>query len=219
MLFQRSNTTAGNNYFGIYDSPELHQGTETQFATWENLLQTLDPVSFETFLRKAAGRVSARPNLDRGWGQLVDAVNEVRGYRYAQSLGYTTCRLLDEQAHPLPDVEACGADGKCLIEVKTIQESDEELTLRGHVQRAEPGLPQRLKRVLRKRYAHAVEQIAGHPCANEARRICYMIINVDLRTALAEENRDLLRAFLDELQRDVEIHHVSQHWPSTVTSA
>lgn len=214
MLFQSSDTTAENNYFGIYNTPELHEGTETQFATWEGLLQGLDPTSLETFIRKAGGRVSARPNVDRGWGQLVEAVNEVRGYQYAQSLGYTACRLLDEQAHPFPDIEACGDPGKCLVEVKTIQESDEELTLRGQVQRAEPGLPQRLQRVLRKRYFHAVKQIAGHPWADGARRICFMIINVDLRTALAEENKDLLRVFLGELQRDVEIHHISQHWPA-----
>lgn len=194
--------------------PELDEGAETQFATWEGLLQGLDPASLETFIRKARGRVSARPIFDRGWSQLVDVVNEVRGYRYAQSLGYTACRLLDEQAHRFPDIEACGDPGKCLVEVKTIQESDEELTLRGQAQRGELGLPQRLQRVLRKRYSHAVKQIAGHPWAANARRICFMIINVDLRTALAEENKDLLRVFLGELQRDVEIHHISQYWPA-----
>jgi hypothetical protein len=214
MLYQRSKTSAADNYFGIYDSPGLYEGTEKQFARWETLLQALDAASLETFLRKAAGRVSARPNSDRGWGQLVEAVNEVRGYVYAQSLGFTMCRLLDEQAHPFPDVEASGAAGRCLIEVKTIQESDEEIELRGQVQGAQSGLPQRLKRVLRKRYFHAISQIAGHPWANDARRICYMIITLDLRTVLADENKQLLREFISELQSDVEIHYVSQYWPA-----
>lgn len=214
MLYQRSNTTATDNYFGIYDSPILYDGTKQQFATWETLLQSLDAASLEIFLRKTAGRVSARPNHSRGWGQLVEAVNEVRGYVHAQSLGFSTCRLLNEQAHPFPDVEAAGVAGRCLIEVKTIQESDEEIELRGQLQRAESGLPQRLKRVLRKRYSHAVNQIAGHPWATDARRICYMVITLDLCTVLADENKELLRRFIQDLQGDVEIHYVSQYWPA-----
>lgn len=140
-------------------------------------------------------------------------MNEVRGYQYAQSLGYTTVRLLDEQASPLPDVEASKTDGRCLIEVKTIQESDQELQMRGQIQSAESGLPLRLKRVLKKRYLHATNQIAGHPWADHARKICYMVINLDLRTLLADENKELLQAFLRELQTDVEIYSISQYWP------
>ncbi len=219
MLYQRSKTSAMDNYFGIYDAPTLHEGTEKQFATWETLLQALDPASLDTFLRKTVGRVSARSNPDRGWSQLVETINEVRGYVYAQSLGFTTCRLLDEQAHPFPDIEASGVEGRCLIEVKTIQESDEEIELRGQVQSAESGIPQRLKRVLRKRYSHAVDQIAGHPWASDARRICYIIITLDLCTVLAEENKDLLQVFIEELQGDVEIHYISQYWPPDLEEA
>ena len=211
-LWDRSKTAAVDNYFGIYDSPRLFQGTEKQFIAWEGLLQTLDPESLKIFLRKAAGRVAACSNPERGWSQLVECMNEVRGYQYAQSLGYTTVRLLDEQAHLLPDIEASKADGKCLIEVKTIQESDKELQMRGQVQRAETGLPQSLKRRLRKHYSHATKQIAGHPRAENARKICYMVINLDLRTLLADENKEILRLFIQELQTDVEIHSVSQHW-------
>jgi hypothetical protein len=213
MLYQRSKASAPDNYFGIYDSARLYEGTERQFTTWESLLQALDAASLEVFLRKAAGRVSARSNPDRGWGQLIESVNEVRGYMHARSLGFTTCRLLDEQAHPFPDIEAMGVAGRCLIEVKTIQESDQEIKLRGQLQGAERGLPQRLKRVLRKRYSHAIDQIAGHPWACDAHRICYMIINLDLRTVLAEENKNLLREFIEGLQSEVEINYTSQYWP------
>ena len=73
---------------------------------------------------------------------------------------------------------------------------------------------QRLKRVLRKRYLHATSQIAGHRWAREARRICYMIITLDLCTVLADENKALLRRFIEELQGEVEIHYVSQYWPA-----
>jgi len=214
MLWDRSKTAAADNYFGIYDSPTLFPGTEKQFITWEALLQALDFDSLSIFLRKAAGRVTAVSNPDRGWSQLVESMNEVRGYQHALSLGYTTVRLLDEQARPLPDIEAANTAGRCLIEVKTIQESDDELDMRGQVQAPESGLPIRLKRLLKKRYFHASNQISGHPWAESARKICYMVINLDLRTLLADENKELLQTYIQELQTDVEIHSISQHWPA-----
>jgi hypothetical protein len=214
MLYQRSRTDKEDNYFAIYSGPVLLQSTADQFTTWETLLQTLDAVSLETFFRKTAGRVAARANPDRGWSQLVEAMNEVRGYQYAQSLGYTTCRLLDERGHPFPDIEALGASGECLIEVKTVQESEEELAMRGEVQAAEHGLPKRLKRVVRNKYLHAIKQIAGHPSAASARKICYLVITLDLRTVLAQENESLLRSFVQELQEEVEIYYKSQYWPA-----
>lgn len=214
LLYERSKTLSAKNYFSIYDTAELFEGTERQFEEWERLLEQLDAVSFAVFLRKAAGRVAAQ-NPDRGWTQLVESMNEVRGYQHARAAGYENCRLLDEQSHPFPDIEASNAAGKwCVMEVKTIQESDEELRLRGELQVAEPGLPLRLTRVLRQRYLHACKQIAGHPHAADAERICLMIINLDLRTLLAEENKVLLHDFLRTIQTDVRIESISQHWPA-----
>lgn len=219
MLWERSDTSTPDNYFSIYTSPTLHAGTEEQFLTWEALLQSLDPQSLEIFLRKAAGRVSACTIPERGWSQLVDSMNEVRAYQYAQTLGYTTARFLDEQANPLPDIEASNLSEQCLVEAKTIQESDDELALRGQVQSAEAGLPIRLQRVIRKRYFHATTQIAGHPWATTARKICYMVINLDLRTLLAQENNTLLQKFIEDLETNVEIHCISQHWPAKPNAA
>jgi hypothetical protein len=214
LLYERSKTFSADNYFGIYDEPRLFDGTERQFKEWEGLLQELDPGSFEVFLRKTAGRVAAR-STDRGWTQLVESMNEVRGYRHARDIGYESCRLLDEQSQPFPDIEAWNAAGKwCVLEVKTIQESAKELRLRGEVQVAEPGLPVRLTRVLRRRYRDACQQVAGHPRAAKAERICFMIINVDLRTVLARENKRLLDDFLRTIQAEVKIHSISQHWPA-----
>jgi hypothetical protein len=82
-LWDRSDTTAPDNYFGIYGSPILDPGAEKQFLDWENLLQELDPISLGIFLRKAAGRVSANDPA-RGWTQLVECINEVRGYHLAK---------------------------------------------------------------------------------------------------------------------------------------
>lgn len=214
MLWGRSDASTPDNYFSIYTSPTLSAGTEKQFLTWEALLQSLDPQSLEIFLRKAAGRVSACSIPERGWSQLVDSMNEIRGYQYAQALGYKTARFLDEQANPLPDIVASSLSEQCLVEVKTIQESDDELALRGQVQSAESGLPIRLERVIRKRYSHATTQIAGHPWAPTARKICYMVINLDLRTLLTEKNNRLLQTFIKDLETDVEIHCISQHWPA-----
>ena len=214
LLYERSKTLSADNYFGIYDTPELFESTERQFTEWEDLLQKLDPISFDVFLRKTSGRVAAH-NPDRGWTQLVESMNEVRGYQHARAIGYEKCRLLDEQSHPFPDVEASNAANKwCLLEVKTIQESAGELRLRGKVQVAVAGLPVRLTRVLRRRYRHACQQIAGHPRALEAERICFMIINLDLRTVLAQENKRLLEDFLRTLEGDVKIQSISQHWPA-----
>lgn len=214
LLYEMSKTLSDANYFSIYQDPNLFEGTERQFNTWENLLTKLDAISLDVFLRKTAGRVSAQ-NGDRGWTQLVESINEVRGYQHARSLGYRNCRLLDEQSFPFPDIEASNPEGQwCVMEVKTIQESDEELELRGQVQAGELGLPVRLTRLLRRRYRHASRQIAAHARALEAERICFMIINLDLRTVLARENKTLLEDFVRSLETNVKIHCTSQHWPA-----
>ena len=75
LLYERSKTLSSDNYFGIYDTPELFESTERQFTEWERLLQELDPVSFDVFVRKTSGRVAAH-NPDRGWTQLVESMNE-----------------------------------------------------------------------------------------------------------------------------------------------
>ena len=219
LLWARSNKTKPNNYFGIYTSATLNPSAEQQFVEWEALLQCLDPQSLEVFLRKAAGRVTANSIPSRGWSQLVDSVNEVRAYRHIQSLGYTTARLLDEQATPLPDIEASNSNGQCLAEAKTLQNSDEDLALFGQVQSGEDGLPIRLQRLIRKRYSQASEQMAGHPLASTARKICYMRISPDLRTLLVGANSAMLEEFIKDLEGDVEIHCVSQYWPANLNVA
>jgi hypothetical protein len=213
LLYKESRISSPDNYFSIYDKPDLLPSTEKQFIVWENLLCALDDVSFGVFRRKSAGRVAARTSPDRGWSQLVESMNEVRGYQFAQSLGYSNCRLLDEQGHPFPDIEGVSSDSKGLIEVKTIQESDEEIAMRGQPQMGQQGLPKRLQNCLRRKYSDATRQIAGHPWSGEARKICYMVINLDLPIVLVDQNKRLLERFLTELQRDVEIQYVSQFWP------
>ncbi len=213
-LWHASETEDPNNYFRIYDSPELPPGAEIQFEEWDSLIAILDPQSRTNFLRRASGTVSSPTSSARGWTQLVECVNEIRGYKYAIFLGFSSAKLIQEQQIELPDIEATNSTSKCLLEVKTIQKSDLEIQRRGLVQTEEPGLPTRLKRVLRKRYKKAVTQIGNHPWASDARKICYMFINPDLRTLLAEENKDNLHRFLDEIEDSVEIHCKSQFWPA-----
>ena len=207
-----------DNYFGIYDSPVLESGTEGQFTEWESLLQALDSQSFMIFLDKATRYVTKRHDT-RGWDQLVACMNEVRGYEYALALGYTNARLLANRSQSYPDVEASKADEKCLMEVKTIQKSDFDIDRRGRIQTEELGLPKGLKDKFRGVYSKACRQILGRPWNGQAKRICYMVINVDLRTALADENKALLDGFLDDLQTEVEIHWSSTPWTARITGA
>jgi hypothetical protein len=213
-LWGRSNTASPDNYFGIYSTPKPPAGAERQFVEWESLLGMLDDESFDIFLRKAAGRVTANRPAQRGWSQLVDSINEVRGYQYARELGYGDVRLINETATPLPDIEASNGKERCLIEVKRVQESDVELASQGQVQKAQSGLPVRLQRVLRRRYRQAVGQIAGHPWAAGARKVCYLIIKLDLRTVLDRDNQGVLDDFLRDLEDGVEIQSDSRYWPA-----
>ena len=213
-LWNSSRKDDPNNYFRIFDSPDLPHGAENQFKEWDSLVSGLDPESRATFLRKASGFVSTQTSLERGWTQLVECVNEIRGYEYAISLGYSDAKLVQEQQLELPDIEAKNLTSKCLVEVKTIQKSDFEIHNRNKVQVEESGLPIRLKRVLRKRYNKAVTQIENHPWAHEARKICYMFINPDLRTLLAKDNIKNLYDYLNDIEDSVEIHYTSQYWPA-----
>lgn len=211
-LYQASDTSHPNNYFAIYTEPVLFPGTEGQFRRWQSGFESLDRESFSTFVRKSKGAVSAVNQVARGWTQLIDSVNEVMVYNHAKSLGYDEVRLV-EKRH-LPDIEASRRTDECLIEVKTINESEVEVAQRGRLQRGGLGLPDRLKLRIEKKYREARIQIISHPRAAFSRKICFMVINLGLATVLERRNKQLLDNFIKELESDIEIHHISRTWPA-----
>ena len=214
-LHQKSDVNHPDNYFSICAEAKLLPGDEAQLMTWERRLTLLDPDSWATFIRKATGRVSLRDKSGRDWHQLVETFNELKGYEHARNLGYERVRFISETNRSLPDIEASGSIGAGFIEVKTINESAYELSVRGKkVQKGEFGLPDRLRTALSERYQKARSQIFNHPASSDARKICLFVIDLDLRTVLKTKNKECLNLFFAQLESDVEIHSISRHWPS-----
>jgi hypothetical protein len=211
-LYQESDVSNPDNYFSICAEAMLLPGDEAQFVTWESELTLLDSDSRATFIKKAKGLVSVRDKSGRDWHQLVEIFNEIKGYELAKNLGYERVRFISGRS--LPDIEASGAVGTGLIEVKTINESAYEVSVRGKkVQKGEFGLPDRLRTALSERYEKARSQIFNHPASSDARKICLFVIALDLRTVLKTKNEECLNLFLAQLESDVEIHSISGPWP------
>lgn len=213
-LYRASDPKNPDNYFGIYTKPELHSATRQQFERWEEKLGKLDDRSFATFLRKTKGRVSAVADKRRGWNALIESMNEVDAYCHAIKLGFPRARLIDESHESLPDIEAVNSHGVCLVEAKTINESQAELQRRGKIQRGKLELPRRLERLIRLSYKNARKQIFGHSQSSTARKICYLVINLDLSTVLERRNQQLLDQLIMSIQTDVEIEALSRTWPA-----
>ena len=122
-LHQLGDGEKTDSYFSVLAEASLRPGDERQFIEWENQIAGLDHSSRTRFLDKAGSVVSIRDRNGRGWHQLVEIFNEIKGYVRAVALRYDCVRFINDNSQSLPDIEAFGAPGNCLIEVKTINES------------------------------------------------------------------------------------------------
>lgn len=115
----------GRNFeMDILKAPEYKR----LFLRIEKALQELDPDSKEV-LKKKICKYPTIKHPGRGWHQLFDILHEARAYSYLTSLNCSDIRLIPE-SKGTPDLEGILPSGKVLCEVKTINISDDEASIR-----------------------------------------------------------------------------------------
>src|SRR3990167_1342237 len=89
----------------------------------EGQLCNLDEKAWQTFKSKVKS-YSTRYDPLRGYSQVVDLLNEVRGYIFLKDQGYENVEFIEEGDGKNPDLHATGKSGEALMEVKTLHWSD-----------------------------------------------------------------------------------------------
>lgn len=215
-LFALSDVQHPDNLLARIVSIRKGFGSQQIFEAWcdcEQRLSRLDPESRRQLFERAAPLVTRRHTSEgRGWTPLFETLNEAKGYVRLLDLGYTDVRFLPCKSHDTPDVHGHASFGDALLEVKTVNMSDEAICLRGTMQAAHFGLPDGLERKLASDYAKACKQLSSEPAQEPTRRICYLCITIDLKMWLDHSNKQGLDDYLASIERDCEIFYELQNW-------
>jgi hypothetical protein len=128
-LYQRSDKNSPSNYF---DFRELFPFASAAFAEAEKVLSVLDFRSWEKLREKALPYIAIDNSLRR-YQQLWSALDEARGYVFLANQGYQQIKFIDPNASKKgglqsPDLFAIEGGSTAILEVKTVNESNENLS-------------------------------------------------------------------------------------------
>lgn len=170
-------------------------------------------MSRQNIIERAAPFVARRDtSKKRHWSALFETLNKVQGYNYLQGLGYNKIRFIPPTSSRTPDLHASTQFSDALLEVKTVNVSDVNISLFGTVQEGYRELLKGLKMKLKSDYEEAFQQLHSHSVREPARRICCFCIAIDLPMALVRTNLQKLIDFFTGIERDCEIYHHSEPW-------
>ena len=125
-IFCESDRDNRQNYFWDFDETLGNPLAQPHYERLEEDLQQLDKKAWQELKKKACGDVTAENNR-RGYEQLFNDLSEAKGYLYLKSEGYTEVRFIPKENTQTPDLYGCRGSSGILMEVKTINISDEEL--------------------------------------------------------------------------------------------
>lgn len=193
-----------------------------EFRKIEDNLSTLDSKAWEAFKDKVVQyNMNMRKNDLCGYSQAIDCLNEVKGYIYLRECGYSNIEFIPESSSKTPDLRAMVKDQTvAILEVKTINVSDaENRYLKKNTENLKvkkclkprpvpSGISEGLKKKLLDTIDRACRQLRTYEPTTKARRIVYLVINLDIQLALNPSNYDELSFFLDKQNNgDIEIKY------------
>jgi hypothetical protein len=175
-------------------------GTRMSFGPLEKALQGLDGDAWKNLAEKARPWTTKKEPL-RQWSQLFNHLYEAFGYEWLAKNGYTSIRFIDrrvKEAKQTPELLGKSATSTALLEVKTINNSDEDIASRARrpppVFNLAAPLPEGLKRKLADDVEKARQQLMTFEEPVD-RRIVLVVINPDcafwLNAAVYQEINEL----------------------------
>ena len=233
-LYSESDTISKVNYFAlpkfqnavnITDTRTQYEDELIQYKRLEKDLQQLDGNAWRKLKQKAVKYV-AIINKHREHEQLFNTLSEVKGYLYLKSEGCTEVRFISEENTQTPDLYGRHGNSRILMEVKTINRSDDErdwiranseinvdgirhMTARG----VRTGLSDVFKDKIRGTIDTAKRQLMSYRCNGVQRKIVYLVISPDLSVALDSRSIEELEAFIGEQgNSNVEVEHCFRGW-------
>ncbi len=206
-LYHESEQPNEANYFATFHEDLKKPCAQPLYERLEEELEQLDSDAWWGFKQKVLRYITIIDSR-RGYSQLFDFFNEAKGYLYLKSEGCEEIRFIPEETNGTPDLIARCGGSVCLLEVKTVNKSKDEINIikanserpvvRMQVIEGRLGLDDSLKRRITRKINKAKKQLMSYVCDGIQRRIVYLIIHLDIALASDSRNRDELVAYIDE---------------------
>jgi hypothetical protein len=163
-------------------------------------------------LRKKTPSYITKDSSRRGYHQFFNGLNEARGYGYLADQGYDQINFIDEDpARKLPDLLAKKPGSKAILEVKTVNQSDEDIGqefLRRHEAiKVEPRLSEKFKSRILRSIRDAGEQLDAYPNSVD-RKIAFLFVHMEWSQRTCGESYTELAHFVsDQTTSSLEVIH------------
>jgi hypothetical protein len=195
-LYQHSKKDDPKNYFNFEEFFPIAFLGNAAYAEIEKVLTRLDPVAWEKLRKKALSQVTADDPLRR-YHQLFNALNEARGYGYLLEDGQTQIEFIEDLTGKSPDLLAWKNGAKTLLEVKTLNQSDDDImnedSRRNEAIKIDPtlsvGFETRIKRSIR----DARKQLDRY---SAERKIVYLFAEMESHQRTCFESYNKLKLFI-----------------------
>jgi hypothetical protein len=207
-LYQRSNKDAPKNYFNFKELfPIAYLGAQA-YREIEQVLSRLDSTAWEKLSKKALAGVTA-DDPTRRYHQLFNLLNEARGYAHLLDEGYTHIEFIEDLTGKSPDLFARKNNSTAILEVKTMNPSDEDIKneslCTNDAIQVDPKLSEKFKTRIKRNIRDAREQLECYQ--NSAnRKIIFLFIYMESSQRICGESYAELKTFIaDQTTKDLEI--------------
>ncbi len=193
-LYGRSDKTHRDNYFTRI-LPDYHfEVWQKSYKARDEVLQRLDSDAWEQLIKKALPLVTTRDSR-RGWYQLINHLDEARGWVLLKERGFQKIDFIPNQNGKTPDLIARNANTSAILEVKSVNQSDEDVSrLAARPLRAyevHHGLTDKQKQRILRSIREAREQLEAYQCgANE--KIALIVVRFDSDHQFVAQNYEEL---------------------------
>ncbi len=215
-LYRSGDATNPVNYFGRFEKMNESSLAREWAEGLEKELGRLTPDAWIALKNKALPYLSKR-DPHRAYSKLFEHLNEAKGYIYLQDNGYSDIAFIESNKRA-PDLVARKGSEAALLEVKTINCSDDDIThLRNNstpgaervARSVIYGLPVAFKGKLAATIADAKDQLLNYDSVSAGPRVCFLVIKFDTNLALASPNRHYLKELLSNSNDStIEVVHV-----------
>lgn len=212
-LYSESDTDNADNYFRQDGVMRALKGRRDSLREIEKELQELDDLAWTQLKAKTLKYVSKK-DVRRHYAQLFECLHEVKGYMFLKREGYKEIYFNEEIDTKSPDLWARRNQSVAAIEVKTVNESDQEVNyIEGEQDYFDPELnrkvrparkwttklaaarDEKLKDKLKKTIDLAKSQLLEFSSDDGVRKIILLVIRLDSHLR-ATGNRDELAEFI-----------------------
>lgn len=196
-LYRSSDMSNSSNYFRNDNVLGALSKPSQTAVELEKELQKLSSIAWTEFKSKALKYVCVTHH-QRGHNALFECFNEVKGY-ISLSSEYDDIRFIPEGSTTAPDFIAISKISSALMEVKTINESDQELDYfdiplqERDALKAEHAVSESLKAKVNTAIRKAEKQLLGYTAHTVYERIIFLVVRLDFQCATPGTRHDLGR--------------------------